>query len=171
MRKSVKFIIASVLIILAFNINAQDKEKFGHVDFAKLYSLMPGQDSIQTAYQDYAQSLKSTLDAMQAELENKYTDYQANVNSMSTIIRTTKEKEIQDLQSRIEEFQMSAQQDLQAKEAELTQPIIDKATKAVKDVAKENGYTYIFNSSEGLLLYSDPGDDVLPLVKKKLGIE
>ncbi len=171
MKRIIKSFLVLSLVFLAINSNAQSKPKFGHVDFAKLYSLMPGQDSAQVAYQEFAQSLKSTLDAMQAELENKYQDYQTNVGSMSEIIRTTKEKEIQDLQSRIEEFQVSAQQELQNKEGELTKPIIDKASNAVKEVAKENSYTYIFNSSEGLLLYSDPGDDVLPLVKKKLGIE
>jgi len=171
MKKVIKSFLVLSLIFLAINTNAQVKPKFGHVDFAKLYSLMPGQDSAQVAYQEFAQALKSTLDAMQAELESKYQDYQTNVATMSEIIRTTKEKEIQDLQGRIEEFQVSAQQELQNKEGELTKPIIDKASAAVKAIAEENGYTYIFNSSEGLLLYSDPGDDVLPLVKKKLGIE
>lgn len=171
MTKVVNSILALSFMCLAFNVNAQVKPKFGHLDFAKLYSLMPGQDTAQIQYQEFAQTLKITLDAMQAELESKYQDYQTNANTMSAIIRSTKEKEIQDLQARIEEFQVSAQQELQNKEAELTKPIIDKASEAVKEVAKENGYTYIFNSSEGLLLYSDPGDDVLPFVKKKLGIE
>lgn len=171
MRNSIRSLIVISLICFAFSANAQTKPKFGHVDFAKLYSLMPGQDTAQAEYQKFAEDLRSTLDAMQAELESKYTDYQTNVNSMSAIIRSTKEKEIQDLQVRIEDFQISAQQELQNKETELTKPIIDKASKAVKEVAKENGYTYIFNSSEGLLLYAEPSDDVLPLVKKKLGIE
>ena len=171
MKNIIRSVIAISLICFAINATAQTKAKFGHVDFAKLYSLMPGQDSAQSAYSEFAGSLRSTLDAMQAELESKYVDYQANVGSMSAIIRSTKEKEIQDLQARIEDFQISAQQELQNKEAELTKPIIDKASKAVKDVAKEQGYTYIFNSSEGLLLYAEPADDVLPMVKKKLGIE
>ena len=171
MKNVIKSVLIISLISFYVSVNAQSKPKFGHVDFAKLYSLMPGQDSAQVKYQEFAQSLKNTLDAMQAELENKHQDYQTNVSTMSEIIRTTKEKEIQDLQGRIEEFQASAQQELQNKESELTKPIIDKASNAVKEVAKELGYTYVFNSSEGLLLYSDPGDDILPLVKKKLGIE
>ncbi|MCD4679600.1 MAG: OmpH family outer membrane protein [Bacteroidales bacterium] len=171
MKNVIKSVLIISLICFSVSVNAQTKPKFGHVDFAKLYSLMPGQDSAQIEYQEFAQSLKNTLDAMQAELESKYQDYQTSVNTLSAIIRSTKEKEIQDLQGRIEEFQMSAQQELQNKEGELTKPIIDKASQAVKEVAEENGYTYIFNSSEGMLLYSDPGDDVLSLVKKKLGIE
>jgi hypothetical protein len=37
-------------------------------------------------------------------------------------------------------------------------------------VAKENKYTYIINSIEDIVLYSEPADDILSLVKKKLGI-
>jgi len=90
---------------------------------------------------------------------------------MSSIIKQTKEKEILDLQRRIQEFQQTAQEDLQNKENELTAPIIEKARNAVRDVAKENGYTFIFNSTEGLLLYTEPADDIMALVKKKLGLK
>ena len=62
-------------------------------------------------------------------------------------------------------------QDLAAKEDELTRPIIDRARKAINEVAKEGGYTYIFNASEGLLLYNEGGENIMPMVKKKLGIE
>jgi len=75
-----------------------------------------------------------------------------------------------DLQGRMEAFQGSAQQAMSEKESELTAPIIDKAKVAVKAVAKDNGYSYIFNSTEGLLLYAEPNDDIMTLVKKKLGL-
>ena len=45
-----------------------------------------------------------------------------------------------------------------------------KVKDAVDSVAKENGYTYIFDSGTGVMLYMPEGDDVSNLVKKKLGI-
>jgi len=51
------------------------------------------------------------------------------------------------------------------------QPIIDKAKKAIDDVAKDGNYTLILDSSVGVVLYSIDGDDILPAVKKKLGIQ
>jgi outer membrane protein len=89
---------------------------------------------------------------------------------MSDIIRQTKEKEIYDLNQRIEDFQYTGQQQLAAKEAELMSPLIEKARQAVEDVAKANGYTYIFNSTGGILIYAEPSDDVMDLVKKKLNL-
>ena len=89
---------------------------------------------------------------------------------MSPIIRSTKEAEINDLKDRMDAFEQTATQDLQNKESELTEPIISKARDAVEAVAKENGYTYVFNSTEGLLLYAQPSDDIMDMVKAKLKI-
>ncbi len=169
MKKTVKILAILALVTFTFASNAQ-AQKFGHVDFAKLYSLMPGQDSIRAVYEAYATGLQNQMTTMQAELENKFGEYQANQATMSNIIKQTKEREIQDLQTRIEEFNAQAQQDLVTKEQELTAPVIERARAAVEDIAKEKGYTYIFNSTEGLLLYAAPSDDVLPLVKAKLGL-
>ncbi len=166
-----KIIIILVFLGFSINSNAQKAYKFGHIDFAGLYNMMPGQDSVKTVYQKYANSLQKTMDQMKTELQNKYEDYQANLSTMSDIIKQTKEKEMQDLQNRMNDFNTQAQKDLQDKETALTNPIIEKAQNAVKAVAKKYGYNYIFNSTGGLLLYADPGDDVMPLVKKQLGIK
>jgi outer membrane protein len=171
MRNVVKiFVVVALVLAGSFHANAQTKAKFGHLNFAELYSMMPGQDTVKTQYESYARDIQTQFSAMQNEYESKLTDYQSNAATMSDIIRETKEKEIIDLQTRIENFQYSAQEKLANKEAQLTAPIIEKAKEAVEAVAKENGYTYILNSTEGLLLYAEPSQDIMPLVKKKLGL-
>jgi len=75
------------------------------------------------------------------------------------------------LQNRVEEFKNQSQELLSKKEQELIQPLIDKAKKAISDVAKERGYTYIFDVSAGSLLYYQDSDDIMPYVKEKLGIK
>ena len=167
--KSLAVVLFAVLVM--GNVSAQNGEKFGHIDFGKLYNMMPGLDTVRTQYEAYTQTIQGQFDAMQVELENKIMDYQNNLATMSAIIKQTKEAEINDLQARMEAFQMSAQEDLQNKEAELTAPIIERAEAAVKEVADENGYTYILNTTGGLVLFADPGDDIMKLVKAKLGIE
>ncbi|MCX6234582.1 MAG: OmpH family outer membrane protein [Bacteroidetes bacterium] len=171
MRNFRKLIVTTCVLFFAVASQAQNQEKFGHLDFATLYSMMPGIDSVKVQYEQYAKSVQEQYNAMQTEYQNKVVDYQSNQATLSAIIKQTKEREIQDLQSRIEAFQISAQQDLQDKEAALSEPLIEKARNAVKEVAKENGYTYILNTSGGMLLYADPSDDIMELVKKKLGIQ
>ena len=67
--------------------------------------------------------------------------------------------------------QKNAQEQLQNREAELLKPIIDRAKKAIEDVAKEGGYTYILDAGTAAILYSQDSDDIMPLVKKKLGLK
>ncbi len=170
MKKLISVIVVLFLFTGISNSFAQSDIKLGHVDFAALYGLMPGLDSVRAEFESYNKSVQEQFAAMQTELENKFMDYQANVEGMSEIIRATKEAEINDLKERLDAFEVQATQDLQDKEMKLTAPIIEKARKAVEEVATENGYTYVFNSTEGLLLYATPSDDISDLVKKKLGI-
>jgi outer membrane protein len=111
------------------------------------------------------------MKAMQGEYEGKINNYQATQATMSQIIKQTKEKEILDLQQRIEAFNQQAQYEIQNKQMELTQPLIDRIQKAIKAVGKENGFTYILNGNEQIILYSDGGINVLNLVKAKLGLK
>ncbi|MDD2413171.1 MAG: OmpH family outer membrane protein [Bacteroidales bacterium] len=168
-----KGIIIAVALAFFASLNSfgQAKIKLGHIDSMELLQSMPGRDSAEKVLQAHASTLEKQILAMQSELENKYNTFVSEQATMSQLIQQTKTKELQDLQARIEAFQQSAQKDLQEKEKELVQPIIDKAKKAIEDVGKENAYTYIFDSSMGVLLYDEAGDDIMLLVKKKLGIK
>jgi outer membrane protein len=90
---------------------------------------------------------------------------------MTPIKLEDKVKALKDLENRIKAYEQQAETYLQEKQEELLKPILDKAKKAIEEVAKENGYNYVFDSGYGLLLYSDESDDILSLVKKKLGIK
>jgi outer membrane protein len=90
---------------------------------------------------------------------------------MSEAIKDLREKELRDMQSRIQEFQENAQENARNKEQELLKPIIEKAKTTISTVAKEGGYSYVFDSSPGTpLLHKPDGDNIMGAVKKKLGI-
>ncbi|MBR5778478.1 MAG: OmpH family outer membrane protein [Bacteroidales bacterium] len=148
---------------------AQKTVKLGHIDSNELLKIMPGRDSAQTILQNEMMELENELNNMKMELQQMYNDYVAKESQMSDLIKQTKQKDLQDKGARLEEFREMAQQRLQEREKALLTPIIDKAKQAIRDVAKENGYTYIFDSAVGVTLY-EGGDDILPLVKKKLGL-
>lgn len=151
---------------------AQQNAKVGHVNTTKLLQMMPGRDSAQLALQNYAKSLRSDLEQYQKEFEKKYKKYMNEKDDMPKLMRQTREEELTQMQERIGKYQKSAQQDLKSKEQELLQPILEKAQNAIDKVAEENGYTYILDTSAGAVVYyDDNSDDIMPLVKKKLGIE
>lgn len=165
-----KTLIAMAICLFAFggNAMAQKNIKLGHINSQELMQIMPGRDSVQTVLQKEVADLEDQLKMMQAEAEKRINDYTANQAGWTDLIRQTKQREIQDMGARIQEFQENAQKQLQEREAELTKPIIDRAKKAIEDVAREGNYTYIFDGAA--LLYSQDSEDVMPLVKKKLGI-
>mgnify|MGYP001134784758 CR=1 FL=1 len=109
---------------------------------------------------------------MQAELEAKVQKYRESEATMTDLTRETKYNEIQDLDRRIQDFQMKAQEQLQKKQEELLIPVLEKAQNAITAVANANGFTYILDSSQskGVVVFKDNGTDIMPLVKKQLGI-
>ena len=169
LKKAITLFSLTVLLVSAGF--AQATLKFGYIDSNEILSLMPETDSLQNEFKNYANNLDSQLKVMGQEYQQKVTEYQQNVNTMSDLIRQTKEKELTDLQNRIQAFQQSADQDLQAKQAELFNPLIEKIKNAIGEVGRENNYTYIFDVGTGSLVFYENGDNILPLVKKKLGIK
>jgi outer membrane protein len=172
MRNIFKISFIVILVIGITNVYGQKNFKFGHIDSNALMTIMPERQQAQQELEKYAAELEKELEVMQVEFQNKYQDYVSKADSLSELIRTSKETELQDLQLRIQKFQENAQQELQKKEADLIQPIIDKARGAIEEVGKANGYTYIFDLGTGPIIYfSQESDDVLPLVKEKLGLQ
>ncbi len=171
MKNLIKLIIIALFLFSGTTVNAQNY-KFGHVNSQELLSIMPERDSAEAKIQQYAKELESQLEIMNVEYNNKLNDYVEKRDILTLLVKQTKEQELSEMQKRIQDFTANAEQDLQQQNAQLIQPIILKAEKAIKDVAKENGFTYIFDLSRGSVIYfSEQSVDILPMVRKKLGLE
>jgi outer membrane protein len=168
MKNTFKLIVVGLTVIMgSFTANAQ---KIAHINLDSLITLMPESKTAQLAVQDYSKQLQDQVTAMQTELQTKYEEYQAKSKDMPEVVRAAKEKELNDLNQRIQDFQQQAQTDYQKKSAELSKPVYEKAKKAIDQVAKEAGYKYVLDTSTGLVLYMEPTEDIIGLVIKKLGI-
>lgn len=143
-------------------------QKIAHISLDSLVSMMPETKTAKDVAQNYLKDLEKTVAQMEDELQKKYNDYLTNETTMSDLVKKTKQEELNSLQRRIEDFKMQAQQDYQRKYGELTNPIMDKAKKGIEAVAKEGGYKYVLDTSAGNVLYSEPAEDILMAVKKKL---
>jgi outer membrane protein len=166
--KKTLILIAACLFAFGGNAVAQKNIKLGHINSQELLQIMPGRDTAQATLQKEAAEIESTLKTMQSELERISNEFMQKQAEWTELIRNTKRSEIQDMQTRIQAFYENAQKQLQEREAELTKPIVDRAKKAIEDVAREGGYTYIFDGAT--LLYSQDSEDIMPQVKKKLGL-
>ena len=150
----------------------QNAYKFGHINSQDLMAIMPERDSAQAVLESFALKLEDQLDAMQVEYNKKLQEYLAERDNLTELIKQAKEQDLNDLQTRIQGFQTSAQQEMQKRQGELMQPIVEKAQNAIQSVARENGFIYVFDVSVGSLVYfSEESVDILPLVKVNLGIQ
>ncbi|MDX9750601.1 MAG: OmpH family outer membrane protein [Flavobacteriales bacterium] len=145
-------------------------QKLGHIDRQQLMLMLPERKDAEAKMQAFAAELDNRLRAMGTEYEQKVTEAQGRQGTMTNTERDVAVREIQELEQRIQAAQQKAQEDLAKQEEELLRPMVERTNQAIREVADAGGYTYIFDTSAGFVLYWDKGDDILPKVKTKLGI-
>lgn len=174
MRNLMKLMAVVMLSIASYTAANAQALKFGHIDLQALVQVMPERTAAETEFNSFQAELEEILGEMQKDYQSKLAEFEAMGEDASEIKRNAKIGEIQDVQQRIQNYQVTAQQQVQQKQAELLSPVFDKAEKAIEEVAKEQGLIYVFDSGAGnrtILYKSNQSIDVLPLVKTKLGIQ
>ncbi|MBN1158576.1 MAG: OmpH family outer membrane protein [Bacteroidales bacterium] len=174
MKKLIIFLAVIVLGLPGNSALGQSPVKLGHLNTNELFAAMPETDSAQKILEKSAQDLQTTMEELQVEYNKKYQEYVnlANEPTTSALILRTREEELQSLNTRAQNFQTQAEQDLSDQQARLFQPIQEKAIGAIEEVSRENGFTYVFDIAAGSVVFtSDESIDILPLVKDKLGLQ
>jgi len=164
--KKILAIAAMALLTLAAS-----AQKLGRVNFTELYQLAPEADAAReqiTAMQNEAQE---TFSSMVEEYQSKATQFQQKSATWTAAIKDAKQKELADIEARIQEFQQTISQELQQKQAELMNPIMEKAQKAVQDLAKAQGIVAVFDSGSALYFDESAVVDLTPAARKSLGIK
>ncbi len=170
MKKLLNLSLLLVILLGSTSLTAQTDTKFGHINTNELLRMMPGREQAKAQLEQYARELEETFTAMQAEFQTKYQDYLEKQENFSQLVRQSRERELQSLNERIMEFQESAQQDLMEQEERLLNPIIQEARDAIQKVGREHGFTYIFDTSGGSMVFWENGEDIMPLVRAELGL-
>lgn len=163
-------IIALTAVMLYPAVNQVIAQKIGHLNVQEVMAMLPERKGLEEQVQTFAKELENTYGLMTTEYQNKLNEFQQLPPDSPESIKETKIQDLQQLEQRIKEFEVKAQQDLAQKEQDLLQPLIEKMKDTIKKVAESNGYTYILDSGVGVILHAG-GDDVAKLVKKELGLE
>lgn len=168
MKKVLKLTLAVVCVMFSSSLFAQTK--IGYINTDEVITSMKETQEAYAQLETYVKDLEAQAETIQVEFNNKLQEYQKGSETMTDAVRQLKEKELTDLNTRIQEFQQVAQQDIQKKESELMAPIYEKLRTTIDEVAKAGGYTVILPG--GALIYIDSAQvkDIAPEVKSKLGI-
>jgi outer membrane protein len=170
MKKVFGLLLTAALIFTAQDGIAQSF-KTGHINRDDIIMAMPDYDTAMKAYNAYGQELTNALELMQVEYNNKLDQYVKDSKTLTDLVKTNKEQELSDMQGRIANFQQQAQVQLQEKQTELLNPIIEKVTAAINDVAKAQGFVYVYDVRTLIYFDATKSTDVAPLVKTKLGLK
>jgi len=165
------FFLATFAVLICATAFAQKSPKFGHVNSSELLSLRPERKAAMAKMDSVTKEAEKLLQEMMTEYRTEQDKYTTESAKMSELAKKTAEEKLTGLATRIQNFQQQAQESLQAEENKLIEPIVTKAKKAIEQVAKENGYTYVVDTSTGAFLYWEESDNLLALVKKKLGLQ
>lgn len=163
----------TLLLVAIFTIGAggvANAQKTAHINTDKLLSEMPQTKALKTELQRLEKTYKDDIEAMAKKLEAKIKKYEAEGKSQTQETNQKRAVEVNQERNRIVKAQQEAYAAMQKKQQEKTIPILQKAEKAIKDVAKEKGIIYVFDAApgKGLIVY-EKGEDIYNAVKAKLG--
>ncbi|NDW12589.1 OmpH family outer membrane protein [Bacteroides sp. 214] len=166
-----KKIIIALMLILPVGAFAQ---KFGHVSSQEIAVLLPDWSKAETEMKDLQKAYADDLQRTEQEIQKKYAEFQADLQkgNVPENIQERRQKEIQDMVTKAQQFQEEAGQAMDRKQQELIQPIFQKVDNAIKEVGQAGGFTYIFDLSRTYIPFINEAQstDVTAQVKAKLGI-
>ena len=153
-----------------FTLTASAQAKFAYVDFNELVMLMPESDAARTQMQTAQKEASETYQSMVDEGNAKFSEYQQKQATWTPAIKESKEKELSEIQNRIQEFQQSIHVELQQQQQQLMEPIQKKALEAVEKLAKAGGYLLVFDSTQFYYVDKSQCKDLTPDARKALNI-
>ncbi len=171
-----KFFVTITLLLSIYSLNFAQQLKIGYTNIEYILTFMPEAKQMEQTLKNYEQKLTEQLSIKQSYAQGKLDTYlkMKEEKKLSAQQDEEMQKELYKLDEEIKKFAQASENDLMMKREELLKPITDKLQKAIDEVAKEDGYTYIFNStnSSGVatILHGPEQYNVTDKVMKKLGI-
>lgn len=166
--KNLKTLLLVIVLALGFNTTVKAQSKVAHINIQELISLMPATKKMNAELEKLQKTYLDDITTAQKALEAKYKKYGAEAANQTPEENEKRDLELKQDARKIAASQKAAQADLSKRANQLSEPIYKAADAAVKAVAKAQGVNYVLDAS--VLLYAD-GTDLMPLVKKHLGIQ
>lgn len=166
----IKKLFIAALLAAPLCLSAQNK--IGSVNSQEIFLLMPEIKQAQTTLEAVSKQYDEEFQNLQNEFNKKLQEYQALAQDTPESIRQRREQDLQELDTKIRNFQEAAGRDMSNQQEQLMVPIREKVMSAIKSVGDENGFSYIFDLASPSIVYTGKDAiDVTPLVKQKLNLK
>lgn len=166
----IKKVLLAIALICPMLLSAQTL-KVGLLDFGSVLQAMPETAAAQKQIKEVSDKYDAEYKKLAEEMNRLLTEYQNMKADELPAIKERKTREVSDYQTKIQQFEQTAMQDLQKMQADLMAPVQQKINQAVESVGKEGNYSLIQMYDPQLVLYyAAPVEDITPAVKAKLGL-
>jgi len=169
---NIKFYVTGLLVIASMMVGTSQVKaqmKIGYVNTGELLQALPEAKKADSLLQQFQEVLKKNGEDYQQELETKAKKFNDDSTKLTAVVKESERRKLQDLYTRVVNYNQEAQKQLEDRQQELLAPLQKRTLDIIQQIAKDNGYTHVFNREA--LLVVPTGDDLMPLIKKKLNLK
>jgi outer membrane protein len=149
-------------LVFSFSIASAQATKAAFVDSEKILGELPEAQKASAELNALVKGWQDSVASMQADLQKQVEEYQKQSSVMAQAKKDAEEKRLNDINVKMREF---ATQKLDTRTGEAAQerekrltPIREKVLRAIETVAKEDGFTFVFDRAN--VLYADAKVDL-----------
>ena len=167
MKSILKLITVAFLTLAPLTVFTQSN--VAHINVQQLISEMPEVVAAQNELAKLEKDYTTQIDNAFKEFQTKAQSYSADAANQTDVTNQARQKELESMQTNLQEFRDSAAQELEKKQMDLMTPLLEKARNAITKVGKEQGFNYVIDSSPNGGLILAEGKDLIEDVKRELG--
>ncbi|WP_347839474.1 OmpH family outer membrane protein [uncultured Draconibacterium sp.] len=162
----IKLLFSAFIILAAVSVSkAQQSLKIGHVNIQELVQKHPAMDSLRAIVEQESKDMEEIYQEMLEEHEAAIQKFEQENEGYSDFVRETKQNEILEQSQKIQNYNQTAQQQLQRRNMELIQPVYKQINQEISNIAGAQKFTYVLDISAGNVAYVSPeSEDLTPLV-------
>ena len=151
-----KTIVAVLVILASSSIALSQAQRLAFVDSETILGQLQEAQDAKAAVDEAVKQWQDELDKMGRDLDSSVQDYQSKLALYSPQKKDEEQKRLGDMQQKIRDLQLKRQQDAATLRDSKFQPIRTKVLKAIESVAKEDGFTFVFDKlNQTVLLFAD----------------
>ena len=171
--KRIWLTIAAAVVCLPIGNSALAQLKVGYTDAQLVVAQMSEYRETLQQLQTLAESSQLEYQQLIQQYQEKLADYQKKQALLSDAARATREQELTTMQGEIQQFLANKEQELEQKEAQLMNPLLERVQNAINEVAAAQSLDLVLNAQAAgspVLLYADQSMDITETVMASLGI-
>ncbi len=165
-----RWMVLTVLALATGSLSAQTL--IGHINSEAIMQALPEAIDAQRSLDALVTQWEGELQKMQAEWKKKFDEYDRKKLILTEQTRAETERQLRELDQNITDYRnkkFGQNGELFLKQNEVMKPIQNKMFQVLEEVAKEDGYDYIFDKSgEILLMYANSKHDLTQKVLSRM---